>query len=211
MVYAHSRQIIFKDYSQTNCGKDLENLQHIPSFAFIDQEWEWKFWRGVPSLSIEEIKCSSENKLSVIVVLQPAEIPGGPWQDIWEAEGKVFFNGEKVGVFDIRNPSYPEDGIDSYSFGRYTYLLPWEITTSVMVRITIQTTATVEVNNLWEYLSRVITRQELVEPLSNTSAIPSNTSANGVGYLPPLLGFIGLSIVLWIVYKKYGTRFYRRH
>ena len=212
MVYAHNRLIIYKDHSQINCGEDLESLQYILFLAFLDQEWEWYFWMEVPSLSIEKIECSPDNKLSVIIVLKPAEIPGGPWQDIWEAEGEVYFDGEEIGVFDIRNPTYPEDGIDSYSYGRYTYLLPWEITTPVMVRVIIHTTATVEVSNRRHYPNRYVSGQELVEPSSNTSTTPSNTSANGAVYLPPLLGLIGLSIVLWIVYHKYGTHlFCRRH
>ena len=193
MVYAHNKLNIVKDHGQINCG----------------QEWEYYFWEEVPSLSIEKIECSPDNKLSVIIVLQPAQKSAGPWEDIWEAEGEVYFDGEEIGVFDIRNPSYPEDGIDSYSYGMYSYLLPWEITTPAMVRVIIHTTATVEVSNWRHYPNRYVSGQELVEPIVNTSLEPiPNTSNRSVIYLPLLLGLIGLGLVLWIVYQRYGTRLF---
>ena len=200
MAYAHNKLRIYEDNEKSICG----------------QEWEYYFWQQVPSLSIEKIECSLDNKLSVTLVLQPAVMPGQPWEDIWEAEGKVYFDGEEIGVFDIRNPSYPEVGIDSYSYGIYTYLLPWEITAPVMVKVVVYATAIVEVVGWTHYPSSRVSEQELVEPISNPSTTPSNTSTpiststNSIVYLPPLLGFIGLSLVLLICYQKYGKRLFRR-
>jgi hypothetical protein len=200
-VYAHNRLLIYEDKEQSNCG----------------QEWEYLFWEGVPSLSIEKIECSPDNKLSLTTVLQPpSSITDAPGQTIWEeAEGKVYFDGEEIGVFEVGDPTYPGGGIDSYSYGEYTYILPWEVTTPVMVKVVIHATTTIEVGSVWRgYPSCYITKQELVEPMSNpstpisTSTTPGNTLTNRAAYLPPLLGFIGLSIILWIGYQRCGKRLF---
>jgi hypothetical protein len=194
MIYAHNKPRVSEDNEQNNCG----------------QQWEYYFWQQVPSLSIERIECSPDNKLSVTLILQPAVITGGPWEDIWEAEGKVYFDGEEIGVFDIRNPTAPEDGIDSYSYSRYTYILPWEINAPVMASVVIYTTATaVEVSGWTHYPSSRVSKEELIEPMSYPSTNPSDTSTNTT-YLPPLLGFIGLGIVLLIGYQRFRKRLFSR-
>ena len=191
MVYANNKLEIAEYNGQCNCG-------------------EGEFWENnFPSLSIESIECSPDNKLSIIVGLYPAYQPGGTWQNYWEAEGEVYFDGEKMGIFDIKNPVYPEHGIDFYSHGSYTYLLSWEITSPVIVRVGIHATVIIENNDLRSYYYRDVFGQELVEPLGNTSTTLGNISTNGAKYLPLLLGLIGLSIVLWIGYQRYGTRWFR--
>jgi len=194
MIYARIIPDTAKDYNQINCG----------------EPWEYYFWEKVPSLSIEKIEGNSDNKLSVIVELQPAEMPGDPWADEWEAEAKVYFDGKKIGVFDIRKPTYPEDGIDSYSYGKYTYILPWEITSPAMVKVVILAKGVIDTGGVQKYLFNEVTKQEMVEPVQNTSSEPTNNnSKNSIIQLPIILGLIGFIIILCILYQRYGTRLFR--
>ncbi len=206
MSCAHNRLRVAEDQDQgqSNYG-DMGD----------DKVWEGYWDKHFASLIIQSIECKPDNKLSVIVVIQPAYESGESLQYEWEAEGKVYFDGEEMGVFDIRNPAYPEGGINLYSYSRYTYLLPWEITAPVMVRVVIRATVLIEDSDF--PASRDFFRQVLVEPPSNTSNIPSNTSdtpsntsANRAIYIPLLLGFFGLSLVIWVGYQRYGTRLFCR-
>jgi len=137
------------------------------------------------------------------MVLQPAVMPGAPWEDTWKAEGKVYFNDEEMGVFDIRDPSCPAYGINSYSYGEYNYLLPWEITSPIDVRIVIYVTDIVEVSGWTHYPASRITGQMLLEPISNPSNAFDNTpDTERTTIFLLLIGISGLSFIFWIGFVK---------
>jgi len=213
MVYAHNRQDIAKGNEQSNCGEE--------GGLYPDE---------YPSLTIEKIECGPDNKLSVTVVVFPAAIKYGRYRDEWEAGGEVYFDGEKMGVFDLINPTRPEEDIDFYSHGSYTYILPWEITAPVMVGVMVhaETVSDGYVTGSDAY------KKVLVEPLASTTTttvpgptqtvtttvpgptqtvtttVPGPTQTPTI-YPTLLLGLIGFGIVLCIGYLKYGTRLFRHN
>jgi len=219
MVYAKNITGIVENEEQSFCG---------------DSFWVSYWQRNFASLSIEKIECSTDNnKLSVMIGVHPASKSLETWQTIWqyewEAEGKVYFGDEEIGTFDIREPTYPGDSIDLYSYGIYTYLLPWEITAPVMVTVVAHATIFIEEDDF--YASCDFYGYEFLKPLNNTTATPNNTSTtpsntsttisytsttpgdtstNETTYISILLGFIGLSMVIRIGYQRYGTRLFDR-
>ena len=92
-----------------------------------DKFWEGYWEKQFANLIIQTIESNPDNMLSIIVAIQPAHYTEVSYTYELEAEGKVYFDGEEMGVFNIKNPTYPEGDIDLYSYGRYTYLLPLEI------------------------------------------------------------------------------------
>ena len=76
------------------------------------------------------------------------------------------------------------------------------------MKVVVQATAVIEKSDSRYNANRIVFGQEFVEPSGNTSTTPSNISTNAVKYFPILLGLIGLGIVLWIGYQRYGTRLF---
>ncbi len=95
--------------------------------------WEdvWVIEEDLPDLIVEVIECSPDNKLSVTIKnIGAGELPSG-----WSALADTYFDGVKKGTFDLTSPtSILNGGIDEPG-GSSTYLLSWDITAPVTVKV----------------------------------------------------------------------------
>ncbi|MDD4230520.1 MAG: hypothetical protein PHG45_03925 [Dehalococcoidales bacterium] len=180
------------------CAEDRYNCGEL---------WEFYYWEKVPSLHINKIECDAENKLSVTIEVQPAELPGDPWEDQWEAEATVYLDGEKIGIFDIRKPTTPREHIDSFSLGTYTYILPWDITKPVMVKIVILAKGAVSSGGNTRYLFNETDKEEFVEPrYFTTTKIESNPNNRWLILLPVVSVALLILVLCVLLFKKVFTK-----
>lgn len=154
-----------------------------------------KRWGEFSNLSIDRIECGADGKLSVTVTIESLQdIREEPLRiEEWEAVGRVYFDGREMGTFDIGDP--PEIGTGNNT---YTYLLPWHIITPVTVNIVVHYTIIAEGEGKGITYNEYASKQEQVEP-------PSVVSNKIPNYLPILLVGVGLIIIVWSVYQRYGT------
>jgi len=158
--------------------------------------WEFLYWEKVPSLHINKIECNAENQLSIIIDIQPAQLPGDPWEDQWEAEATVYLDGEKTGIFNVRKPTHPTEHIDSYSPGTYTYVLPWVINESVIVKIVILAKGTVSSGGNIRFLFSDTYMEEYVEP---NTVVTANAASNTSYDWLILLFVVSISLLILLI------------
>ena len=214
-VYASSIQDMARVNEQNNCGETKT---------------------GIVPLIVEKIECGPDNKLSV-TIKQDGVKDDYAYFGSWKAVAEVYFDDKKMGVFDLADPTTIEGGGIDYLYGSSTYLLPWEITTPVTVEVVIHASNIsrgegIEIPRyaMLEPFPMVVSPDITVGPPPTTADIAqptvttvepviempeevtptANASAKGSVYLPLLLGLIGLSIVAWVGYQRYGSRLKRR-
>ncbi len=95
------------------------------------REEVWVIEEELPDLIVDVIECSPDNKLSVTIKnIGSGKLPSG-----WSALADTYFDGVRKGSFDLTSPtSILNGGIDEPG-GSSTYLLSWDITAPVTVKV----------------------------------------------------------------------------
>jgi len=110
----------------------------------------------LPDLVVTGIECGSGNKLSVTI----KNIGSGALPSGWSAVAEAYFDGEKKGSFDLRNPTSTIGGGIEEPGGSSTYLLAWEITAPTTVMVIADST-----DDITESNEQNNSKEEEVEPL----------------------------------------------
>jgi hypothetical protein len=123
-VYADYRQQVAESNEQNN---------------YMEETWAAQ----LPDLIVDRIECGSGNKLSVTVRnIGTAALPTG-----WTAIADVYFDGSKKGFFSLLNPTSTAGGGIDMTGGSSTYLLSWDITTTVKVRVVVDSGSNITESN----------------------------------------------------------------
>jgi len=110
----------------------------------------------LPDLIVSRIECGPGNKLSVTI----KNIGSGALPDGWAAVAETYFDDEKKGSSDLTSPtSTSNEGIEKAG-GSSTYLLAWDITAQVTVRVMVDST-----NDITESNEQNNSKEEEIEPL----------------------------------------------
>jgi hypothetical protein len=110
----------------------------------------------LPDLIVSKIECGPGNKLSVTIKnIGSGNLPGG-----WAALAKTYFDDEAKGSFDLTSPTSTSGGGIEEAGGSSTYLLAWDITAPVTVRVMADST-----NDITESDEQNNSKEKEVEPL----------------------------------------------
>jgi subtilase family serine protease/C1A family cysteine protease len=97
----------------------------------------------LPDLIVEKIECSPDNKLSVTIKnIGSGNLPSG-----WIALAETYFDGVRKGAFDLKYPTSILNGGISKSGGSSTYLVSWDITAPVTVKVIADYTDDIDESN----------------------------------------------------------------
>lgn len=177
LVYASGIQDVAKGNEQSFAGGDFT---------------------GIPDLTIANIDCGPDNKLLVTIINQDNMEVSYPYT--WEAVGEVYFDDNKMGVFDLREPTSTKGGGIDCVDGSSTYLLPWEIPAPVTVRVTLIATNTHPViDAIFTKTTSLQARFEIIT-IKTTSNTISGWTIHVPPYLPLLLGLAGFIVVVLAIY-----------
>jgi hypothetical protein len=110
----------------------------------------------LPDLIVSKIECGPGSKLSVTIKnIGSGALPGG-----WAAVAETYFDDEEEGFFDLTSPTSTSGGGIEEPGGSSTYLLAWDITAPVTVRVMADST-----NDITESNEQNNSKEEEVEPL----------------------------------------------
>lgn len=97
----------------------------------------------LPDLIVSKIECGPGNKLSVTIKnIGSGALPGG-----WEAVAETYFDNEEKGFFDLTSPTSTTSGGIEKAGGSSTYILAWDITAPVTVRVIADSTNDITESN----------------------------------------------------------------
>lgn len=120
--------------------------------------------RQLPDLIVEKIECGPGNKLSVTIKnIGSGRLPSG-----WRAIADVYFDGIKKGFFDLTAPTTTTAGGIEEPGGSSTYLLAWDITEPVTVRVVVDST-----NEIRESNEQNNVKEEKLEPPVTPTVTPT--------------------------------------
>jgi hypothetical protein len=126
----------------------------------------------LPDLIVSKIECGPGNKLSVTIKnIGSGDLPAG-----WTATAKAYFDDEEKGFFGLTSPTSTSGGGIEKAGGSSTYLIAWDITAPVTVRVIADSN-----NSITESNELNNSKEEEVEPL--ISGLP-DLVATGVDTIP---------------------------
>lgn len=98
---------------------------------------------ALPDLAVGSIERDPGGKLQVTI----ENIGSGGLPSGWSAVAEVYFNGTKKGAFNLKAPTSTASGGIEETGGNSTYLLAWNITKPVTVRVVVDSTDEIEESN----------------------------------------------------------------
>lgn len=120
--------------------------------------WEqvWVMEEKLPDLVVERIECVPGNKLSVTI----KNIGSGALPSGWKALADTYFDGKRMGAFDLTYPTSILNGGIEKPGGSSAYLPGWDVTVPVTVRVIADFTDDIRESN-----EQNNSKQERIEPL----------------------------------------------
>lgn len=140
-VCADQRQSIVESNEDNNCWQDT---------------WLFK----LPDLIVGKIECSPDNNLIITIInAGDAALPTD-----WIVGADVYFDGVKQGFFSLLDPSSVIDGGIETPGGASTYLLGWDITSEITVKVVVDPD-----NSIIESDEQNNIREEALTPVIKTT------------------------------------------
>lgn len=168
-------------------GKTGRFILYVDSGQSSGQDWAaWAEAKievaapELPDLIVSKIECGPGNKLSVTIKnIGFGALPGG-----WAALAKTYFDDEAKGSFDLTSPTSTSGGGIEEAGGSSTYLLAWDITAPVTVRVMADS-----IDDITESDEQNNSKEKEVEPLVSElpdlviAEIACDQQNNRIGYV----------------------------